>query len=308
MTQSTPMKRFDRTMGTESIVREEEARFEQELGRLTERICADKALRVLTLSGPTCSGKTTTANKLIQKFADEGRNIHVISIDDFYFDKTVLHQRAAMDESIEIDYDSVDTIDVALLARCVDDILSGKTVDLPIFDFKSGQRRGYKPLRAAREDDMFVFEGIQAIYPEIRDILAPYAFKSLFINAESGIDFEGTVFLPEEIRLYRRLVRDYHFRNATPEFTFYLWKSVRENEIRSIFPHVHTCDYRIDSTLSFELGLIKPYLLDVLTRCPEADAQKHEVGDILTKMGAIPEIPKSYLADDSLYYEFLTRG
>ena len=281
-----------------------EERFEKSLCDAASAVCADHSVRLVALSGPSCSGKTTTANKLISELSAHGRNVHVVSIDDFYYDKNYLHARAEEDPDIEIDYDSISTIDLPALTECVREIFSDEETLVPKFDFKQGKRVGYTHIDPS-DDDLFIFEGIQAIYPEITALFSEYPSKSIYICVESGMDFGDVCFEPNEIRMLRRIVRDYHFRNSSPEFTLYLWESVRANEDSNIFPYVPSVDIRIDSALPFEINLLRPYLDDILSKIPEDNEFIGISRSIIKKIADIKPISRAHLRDNSLYYEFI---
>ena len=119
------------------------------------------------------------------------------------------------------------------------------------------------------------------------------------------IEIDGKHFEPNEIRLFRRLVRDYHFRNTTPEFTMKLWESVRANEEENIFPHVNSCDLYIDSTLAFDVNILKPHLENILEEMPEESEFIGQARRILEKIKDIEPVSKEYLEENSLYYEFI---
>ena len=297
-----------RDLGSESeiaaFVSACEEEFENKLRDAAAAVCAHDEVRLVALSGPSCSGKTTTANKLISELSAHGKKVHVVSIDDFYYDKEYLHARAAADPEIEIDYDSVSTIDLPALTECIREIFSDEETLVPRFDFKQGKRVGYTHIDPS-DDDLFIFEGIQAIYPEITALFAEHPSRSVYICVESGIDCGGTKFEPNEIRMLRRLVRDFHFRNSSPEFTLYLWESVRANEEKNIFPYVSDVDIRIDSALPFEINLLKPYLEDILSEIPENNEFIGLSRSIIEKIADIRPIDKKYLRENSLYYEFI---
>jgi uridine kinase len=230
--------------------------------------------------------------------------VHVISIDDFFYDKEILAERNKGNPNLKIDYDSINTIDFDALVECVKEIFSyGKTL-VPKFDFKQGRRVGYVEYDPD-DNDLFIFEGIQAIYPEVSAVFKQYPSVSIYICAKSAIDLEGAVFEPNEVRFLRRIVRDYNFRGASPEFTMFLWESVRHNEDQSIFPYVQDCDMHIDSTLPFEINVLKPYLDDVLSKVSPDSEFIEETRRIIEKIKDIKPIPKEYLSKDSLYNEFI---
>ncbi|MCI6501786.1 MAG: hypothetical protein MSA49_00940 [Clostridia bacterium] len=283
-----------------------EADFEIRLRAVASDICADSTVRLIALSGPTCSGKTTAANLLIEELKRFGKNVHVVSIDDFYYNKDYLRERAEMDPTIDMDYDSIDTIDFNALIQCVAAIFSEKKtyVDVPIFDFVSGKRTGYRSVTST-ERDVFIFEGIQALYPEISAEFEKYSSVSVHICAESGILVADTHFEPNEIRLLRRIVRDYYYRATTPVDTMQMWKSVRENEQKNIFPYVDRCRYRIDSTMSYEIGMLKPHLEKILCEVPPDSEFATLTHNIINKIQVVQPLSSRYLSENSLYHEFV---
>ncbi|MBQ9132376.1 MAG: hypothetical protein IJX62_07900 [Clostridia bacterium] len=267
---------------------------EMRMDQVARQVAQVPNLKFIGLTGPTCSGKTTTARKLTQCFEEYGYCVHVISIDDFYFEKDVLQARAEADPNIEIDYDSEDTIDIDLLREKVDDLLEYKETHLPRFDFNSGLRCPGAVI-TPKEGDVFLFEGIQILYPKVYEILKHGVYKSIYICPQSEILQGEEVFESNEIRLMRRLVRDSLHRSAKADFTFYLWQSVRANEDKSIFPYVHLCDYNIDSTMPYEIGMLKPYLIKMLSEFSEEDCFADQAKDILRQLRNIPTVSCQYI-------------
>ena len=297
-------KEFASEEATAQFVAECERRFDERLAQVARQVCRDHRIRIVALSGPSCSGKTTTANKLISELTANGRKVRVVSIDDFYYDKDILDEKVAENEEVEIDYDSVNTIDLPTLAECIREIFADEVTLIPRFDFKEGRRVEYIEVDPD-ENELFIFEGIQAIYPEITGMFSEYPSKSVYICVESGLDFGDIRFEPNEIRMLRRIVRDYHFRNTSPEFTMYLWKSVRSNEEKNIFPYVSGSDIRIDSTMPYEINILKPYLEKILSEVPEDNEFIGAARSIIEKIKDIRPISKDHLFENSLYYEFI---
>ena len=277
---------------------------EMRMDAVAREVAKIEDLRFLGLTGPTCSGKTTAARKLTECLEEYGHRVHVISIDDFYFDKDHLHALAEENPKGEIDYDSEATIDIALLREKVESLLSCKETQLPRFDFQTGYRvDGEKVL--PEKNDVFLFEGIQILYPRVREILNRGVYKCIYIYPASAIEQGGELFDPNEIRLMRRLVRDSRYRNAKADFTFYLWQSVRANEDSNIFPYVHTCDYRINSTMPYEIGMLKPYLEELLDGFSEQDPFFSQAKAVLHQLRNIPPVCASFIRENSLYKEFI---
>lgn len=281
-----------------------ERNFQERLFALADRLLAIEHLKIIRLCGPTCSGKTTLANLLKQRFAEQGKHLHLISIDDFFYDKDVLHARAKDDASGRLDYDSVKTIDLEALAQFTKEIFEKDVADCPIFDFKEGKRTGVRHIKS-REKDVFLFEGIQVLYPEVSALLHQYGdSQGVYISPQSELRVGDTVWEPNELRLLRRLVRDHHFRGTDAEKTFFLWEGVRSNEEAHIFPYVGDCAHRIDSTMPYELGILKPFLCEILPSVEESTYRSH-ADEILKKLEIVEPLSASLIPENSLYREFV---
>ena len=261
-------------------------------------------LKILGLTGPSCSGKTTAANKLISHLENSGRNVIVISLDDFFKDVEAV-RTGKFDPSVKLDFDSEEAMDLSFLSRTVESLLACKPTVMPKFDFHTGHREDDSGCLIPTKDDVFLFEGIQVLYPGVDAILSKASYRSIYISPESSIVTGGECFLPNELRLMRRIVRDYRHRSADAEFTFFLWQGVRENEEKAIFPFRHRCCVQIDSTLAYEVGMLKPYLVPLLTNYrPDALFYK-EAKTLLRKLQNVQSIPADYLTQNSLYKEFI---
>jgi len=278
-----------------------DANFEHRLYQLVHSIVCDSTPEVITLSGPTCSGKTTAARMLTAEIESAGRKAMVLSIDDFFRDRSTLHSADGT-----ADYDSVAAIDLDHLAVCTESMLSGKNTILPRYDFHTGTRSSSYEYICVPED-IIVFEGIQAVYPEVTALLSPYPHKSIFINVSDDITVNGVFFSRTDVRLVRRLVRDVRFRSTSPAFTMELWENVRKNEETNIFPYAGDCDYHINSLQPYELFMIGQYALPLLETIGKDSPYYEEAHTLADKFRCIEgnTIDPKHLSGGSLYHEFL---
>ena len=233
-------KRITKANDVQRWVSDCDAAFSEYICGIAEDILRRDGVKVIRLVGPTCSGKTTAANMLAKSFEKFGKRLHTISIDDFYYDTDALAQMSSDKGHESIDYDSPDTIDIAELSRFVDEIFSSDLSHCPVFDFTTGKREGYREYRCT-ENDLFLFEGIQALYPNVSEIFSAsgHSPADVFIAPRSSVKLGEATFEPNEIRLMRRLVRDANFRNTKAEFTFYLWEA-SEKMRKRIYSHTLT--------------------------------------------------------------------
>ncbi len=291
------------------LVKEGEQAFDRRLSEAAEsisRACVTEGVKIVRLSGPTCAGKTTCAAKLTDALEAAGREVYPISLDDFFHDRETLFAMAQEKNGGKLDYDSVDALDLDLLHACVHDLMTTGKAGMPRFNFKSGLREGPFPLDTTQgKEPVFLFEGIQAVYPRVIDMLDDAPDRSIFMCVRSSITVGDVTFEPNEIRLMRRLVRDEAKRGATPEFTLKLWHSVRENEEKSIFPEAGRCDITIDSAMPFEIHMLKPHVERILAAHPVMGEDAPVAQALLRKLEGIRPISHEYLSPNSLYHEFI---
>ena len=280
------------------FVEDSEKNYKNQVLEIANEISGMDHIKFLTLSGPTCSGKTTTSYILENEFEKKGLSVKIISIDDFY------RNRADIAKDDKPDFESISAIDFETFKSCVNQILNGETAMLPMYDFKKGQRTGFFS-HTPVEHEIIIFEGIQAIYPEILDTLPKEVTKSIYISVADDVEAYGMFFEKREIRFYRRLLRDFLFRSATPERTLELWQGVIENEEKNIIPNEKYADYVINSFLPYELGVIKPYLMNVVRFDFAKRHEKELYEQICYEFKNIIEIPSRFVPSDSVFREFI---
>ena len=280
-----------------------EAEYRTRLDEIAAIVASRKGLRFLTLAGPTCSGKTTTADILIDRLEDKGRRVTVISIDDFFYDRDFLRTRAEK-AGEPFDMDSVKAIDLDALCTAVSDLIAGRPTVLPRFDFSTGQRKIGDTI-TPHPEDIYLFEGIQAVYPEVTALFPREALLSLYISVEDTVETPGGTWLPREIRLLRRLLRDSKFRETDAETTFAHWGGVTRNELRSIEPFRDGCDYRIDSSMPYELCVLRDPLLALLHTVWEGSDYAITARLLQEKLNRLPAISEEYVPTDSVLREFI---
>lgn len=283
------------------VIAAAEANYEAQICRAAEAASDHPELRFVILSGPTCSGKTTTASRLTDSFASYGRKIIVISIDDFYRDN---NGSRSVDSTRKVDYESADAIDLEYFDECTTLIENGMPCSLPNFDFKTGKRAGYRPYNPHPED-VILFEGIQGVYPEIVSLLPADKLSRLYITVGEDITVRGIHFDRREVRLIRRIVRDYNCRNAEPDFTLFLWQHVVENEDKNILPRESSVPFHINSLLSYELNMIRDRFLFCVSRVKPSSQYYKITRELAGRMECLPPIDSVYLPEKSVFNEFI---
>ena len=292
---------IDEPRDAQKYVTRAEHDYNNKLDGVIESIITGEMPKVITLAGPTCSGKTTTAGKLTRRIREAGKNPIVLSIDDFFLNRT--DRNVVTGEAP--DYDTVKAIDLDLLEDFVRDLLRGNTVKIPTYDFEITQRTGYTEYMPGK-DDVYIFEGIQAVYPEITSLFGD-GYSSIFICVADDVKYRGSVIGKNDIRLCRRIVRDNNFRNATAEFSLHLWTSVRKNEEENIFPNAGGSKYFIDSFLRYEPFYLARYARPLLETVPKDSRYRTVAEELCEKLAAfeIPFFTDAMIPDKSMFREFI---
>ncbi len=278
-----------------------EAAYEAQLSAAAKEILADPHIQIVTVTGPTCSGKTTTSDKLTARLQDAGRFVFMVSFDDFYKNRADLPRT----ENGRVDYDTAASLDLETLCSCLDKLVNEQPVDLPKYDFHTGTRAGffrYEP----RENDIILLEGIQAMYPEISAHLPHAVTRSVAIlPCADAVAPDGTVITKREVRLLRRLVRDARTRNADAEKTLSMWEDVCANEDHNIFPYFDRADIHIDSFLSYEIGVIRQPAEAVLAAVPPESAFRACAEELMSRLAAFAPMPGDLVPAHSVFREFI---
>lgn len=278
----------------EVFVRASETRFRKALEQAAEWSVSDSARRILTISGPTCSGKTTAAAHLRREMERKGRAVIPFSFDDFFKDRP--RDNAVTDTPP--DYDTVQALDLDCLGEVLEALRKNCPARIPIYDFVSGTRTGFR-IHTPVSDELHLWEGIQAVYPEVLALLGkPAPDIVLTVEPPAGWGMTG-----DSVRLCRRILRDVRCRGASPDFTLFLWQSVRENEKRNIEPYLTGAGIRINSCMDYEPYVLSRCLLPLLRKLP--DSPNAEV--LAEKLAAFPEsaVTPAMVPQDSVFREFI---
>ena len=263
--------------------------------------------RIVLLSGPSGSGKTTTAKKIEAKLEQMGINSHAVSMDNYF--KTVDPETSPRNREGQIDYESPFCMDMDLLNQHFAALDRGEKILIPKFEFARQMRSDIKsqPLQLGK-DEIAIFEGIHAL----NDIITgrnPAAAK-VYISARSDIlgDEGDIVFKRTWLRLTRRAVRDYNFRGTDVGGTLDMWANVRRGEKLYISPFKSKADIIFDSSLPYEVPVMKNYALPILQSVPENNERHDEMLELVKAFEHFEAIDPALVAQDSLLREFIGGG
>ena len=272
-------------------------------------LAADKILTnlerspIVLLSGPSGSGKTTTAMKIAEELQRRGVNTHAVAMDNYFH--TINPRTAPRTPEGDIDFESPLCLDMDLLDRHFTALANGEEIFIPKYEFARHMRNDSRatPLKLGK-NEIVVFEGIHALNDDIAG-RHPEATK-LYISARSNVN-EGSVlrFKGTWMRLTRRAVRDYNFRGTDVEDTLEMWANVRRGEKLYISPYKSRADIIFDSSLPYEVSVMKNYALPLLQAVPEENVRRAELLELIEAFQYFEPIDPKLVARDSLLREFI---
>ena len=279
-----------------------ECKHNQQISELGEMIQNDiESIRLICIAGPSSSGKTTFANKLRIELMSRGINPIRISLDDYYLSPS----KAPLDENGERDLESIEALDIELFNKNMSDLISGMTVDLPKYDFLQGKQVFGRRIKIS-PDTPIIIEGIHALNDRMtKDIPSHQKFK-IFIapQAQIAIDNHNPVSLTD-LRLLRRIVRDYQFRGSSALETMKMWPSVRKGEFKWIYDTQEGANYVFNSLLPYELSAMKKYAMPLLQEI-DIESKYFPVAERLIRMlKFFNEIGEQWIPNNSLIREFI---
>lgn len=290
----TPMDRTEQKRFVLSC----ERKYQNQIRKMATALSDDPDVSFLMLTGGSCSGKTTSSELLKAELNKRGRRAVIVSIDDFYRDRQENSHNGTPD------YESVSAIDLDTFIDCASAIQSGHPTPLPRFDFQLGRRSGFV-LYTPEHGDLIVFEGIQALYPEIVGIFPKKRVRTAYTAVNGDLAFGETVFDAREIRLMRRIVRDYRDRSSSVGRTLMLWDHVIQNEERNILPNVQNPTFSVNTLLAYEVNVMKPFILNREMYDFSAEKEKKLYAHWAEKLKCVEEFSADLVPKNSVFREFI---
>ncbi len=250
-----------------------EAHHNRQLAALGDAIEQEiENVRLVAIAGPSSSGKTTFCNRLRIELLSRGIAPVTISLDDYYFEKDKICeiQGRPIDK---LDLEHINCLDIELFNKDLYDLINGEEVTLPRFNFQAGKREAGKTIRV-EQNVPIIIEGIHALNEKLTKSIPKHQKFKIYIapHAQLNIDNHSPLSVTNT-RLIRRIVRDMKFRNCPAARTIDMWQSVRNGEFRWIYPNQENADYVFNSSLGYELCVLKKQAMEALTAITPADPQ-----------------------------------
>ncbi len=292
---------------SQDIILVSEAMQEKQVAKIAEKIADGykEGIRIVLISGPSSSGKTTFCKRLQVQLTTNLLHPVGISLDDYFLNR----EDTPKDEHGEYDFESLYALDLPYFNKDSKKLLSGEEIDLPTFNFETGQRVFKGKKLKLRENSILVIEGIHALNPELTEFIDDKYKYRVYVSVLTSISLDNHNWIPTtDNRLLRRIIRDYRFRGYSAEDTINRWPSVRRGEDKWIFPYQENADAMFNSAMLYELAALRKFAEPILAQVPESSKANAEAYRLLRFLRYFNYIPTEELPGTSLLREFLGGG
>ena len=300
------LNRYVRNNKTGNLIRVSEALHGKKISKIADEIANNVNQRHLILiAGPSSSGKTSFSQRL--KVELEANNIHAISIsmDDYFVNR----KDTPLTPTGEYDYESIDALDVSLLNYHLKQLLSGKEVSLPRYNFVTGEREKEPATTISMGNNkLIIIEGIHALNEQLTSSIPRGEKYKIYVSALTplNLDMHNRI-KTTNMRLVRRMVRDYKYRGALPLKTLQQWPIVRAGEEKNIFPFQEDADVVFNSSLIYEMAALKKYIIPILQKVPSDIPEYSVVREIINFCNYFEELKnEDDIPNDSIIREFIS--
>lgn len=278
-----------------------EALHEKKIAQIADAI-AEKRPKIVFISGPSSSGKTTFSKRLQIQLLVDGIKPEVLSMDDYFVNRV----DTPKDENGEFDFETVKAVDLPFFRQQMHELLEGKEVDLPTFDFTIGERVFKGRKLKLQKDSVLVIEGLHALNPcVLPDVDKNLTFK-IFVSALTTINIDNHNWIPTtDIRLLRRVVRDYKYRGFSAQETIARCPSVVRGEQKWVYPFQEEADVMFNSALIFEFAVLKRHAEPILSEVPKYCEEYTEAHRLLKFLQYFIPIPEREIPPTSFLREFV---
>ena len=267
-----------------------------------QRANAERGIRMVLISGPSSSGKTTSAKRLGIQLGVLGLRPVMISLDDYFVDR----EKTPLDENGEYDYEALEAIDLELFNDHLRRLMAGQSVDIPRYDFITGRRTQHGTPLTLDERSILIIEGIHGLNSRLTPSIPDSKKFRIYISCFTSVAMDNlSRIATTDNRLLRRLTRDYKQRGADALHTLSRWASVRRGEERHIFPYQENADVMLNSSLFYEISVLRPYAEKILREVPDTVPEFDEARRMLKFLDNFIPIPSDEIPPTSILREFI---
>lgn len=284
------------------LINVSEALQEKKIARIADEIHTRKNAKIVLISGPSSSGKTTFSKRLSVQLMTNGLKPCAISLDDYFVDR----EKTPLDADGNYDYESLYALDLPFFNEQLQALLRGEEVELPRFNFTTGKREFNGNKLRVKDNMVLILEGIHALNPELTTLIPDEYKYKIFVSALTTILLDNHNYIPTtDNRLLRRIIRDFKYRNYSAEETISRWPSVIRGEEQWITPYQENADAMFNSAMLFELAVLKEHALPILNRVPQNCPEYSEAYRLLRFLQYFVSVHDKDIPPTSLLREFL---
>lgn len=282
-----------------------EALQEAKISQIARTIAENKDKKFVMIAGPSSSGKTTFSHRLSIQLAAHGLRPHPIAVDNYFVNR----EDTPLDENGNYNFECLEAIDVKQFNEDMVRLLKGEEVELPYFNFKTGQREYRGDYLKLGKEDVLVIEGIHCLNDKLSSSLPTESKFKIYISALTQLNIDEHNRIPTtDGRLIRRIVRDARTRGASAKQTIAMWNSVRRGEEENIFPYQESADVMFNSALIYELAVLKLYAEPLLFSIEPGEPEYNEAKRLLKFLDYFLGIPGESIPSNSILREFIGGG
>lgn len=282
-----------------------EALQEAKISQIARTIAENKDKKFVMIAGPSSSGKTTFSHRLSIQLAAHGLRPHPIAVDNYFVNR----EDTPLDENGNYNFECLEAIDVKQFNEDMVRLLKGEEVELPYFNFKTGQREYRGDCLKLGKEDVLVIEGIHCLNDKLSSSLPTESKFKIYISALTQLNIDEHNRIPTtDGRLIRRIVRDARTRGASAKQTIAMWNSVRRGEEENIFPYQESADVMFNSALIYELAVLKLYAEPLLFSIEPGEPEYNEAKRLLKFLDYFLGIPGESIPSNSILREFIGGG
>lgn len=280
----------------------DEALHEKKIANIADDILKNEKIKMILIAGPSSSGKTTFAQRLGIQLRLNGLKPVTISVDNYFVERP----QNPIDENGNYNFECLEAIDVKLLNEHLLRLLNGEEVEIPTFDFEVGTKRYNGNTLKLADDEVLVIEGIHCLNDKLTPLIPKEQKYKIYISCLTVLNIdEHNRISTTDTRLIRRMVRDSQFRGYKALHTLQMWDSVVEGEEKNIFPFQEEADSMFNSSLIYELAVLKDYAIPLLEEIDNSNPEYSEAKRLHRMLGYFESIPADYLPNNSLLREFV---
>ena len=287
------------------VVLVQEAHQERQIGEIAKEISERGNVKYVLIAGPSSSGKTTFSHRLAIQLRVNGLIPHPIAVDNYFVDR----EHTPRDKDGNYNFECLEAIDIEKFNTDMQDLTAGKEVRLPVFDFLTGKRKFESKPQKFGPDDILIIEGIHCLNPKLTEAMPDESKFKIYISALTQLNVDEHNRIPStDGRLIRRLVRDARTRGSSASRTIAMWPSVRRGEEENIFPYQEQADVMFNSSLLYELAVLKQYVEPLLFNVDKDSEEYPEAKRLLKFFDYFVGIGSEYVPTNSLLREFIGGG